>query len=93
MRLSRYAQRMATSSNAPAMLFCVLLCVPSCAGSKATSSSPAGERHTAHGHAIAMLEREGESEVILERIEDEDTHWVELPNFGECPYETDDIPP
>lgn len=92
-RLSRYAQPMASSSNAPAMLFALSLAVPACAGSKAASSSPAGERHTAHGHAIAMVEREGESEMMLERVEDEDTHWVELPHFGECPYEGDDVPP
>lgn len=30
---------------------------------------------------------------MLERVEDEDTHWVELPHFGECPYEEEDIPP
>jgi len=30
---------------------------------------------------------------MLERVEDEDTHWVELPHFGECPYEADEIPP
>lgn len=75
------------------MLFVLLLAVPSCAGTKAASPTPAGERHAAHGHVIAMLEREGESERMLERVEDEDTHWVELPHFGECPYETHDIPP
>ncbi len=64
-----------------------------CAGSKKTSEKPDGERHVAHGHAIAMVEREGESETMLERVEDEDTHWVEIPHFGECPYEEGDIPP
>lgn len=49
--------------------------------------------HTAHGHAIATIEREGDAEVMLERVEDEDTRWVELPHFGECPYEEDAIPP
>lgn len=40
-----------------------------------------------------MVERaDGDSE-MLERVEDEDTHWVELPHFGECPYEEDEIPP
>ena len=31
--------------------------------------------------------------MMLERVEDEDTHWVELPHFGECPYEANAIPP
>ncbi|MEX1365948.1 MAG: hypothetical protein AB1Z98_22665 [Nannocystaceae bacterium] len=64
-----------------------------CAGAK-TKSTPPSERHAAHGHAIAVVERsDGDSDVMLERVEDEDTRWVELPHFGECPYDADDIPP
>jgi len=71
-------------------MFLVLSAVLSgCAGAK-----PALPLHAAHGHAIATIEREdGDAEVMLERVEDEDTHWVELPHFGECPYEADKIPP
>lgn len=57
-------------------------------------AKPPPPRHVAHGHAIATIEREeGDAEVMLERVEDEDTHWVELPHFGECPYEEGAIPP
>ncbi len=31
--------------------------------------------------------------MVQERVEDEDTQYFELPHFGECPYEADDIPP
>ena len=88
---------MASSSSAhpqSAALVALSLALWGCAGSKSDASDPGTEpeRHVAHGHAIATIEREG-SEAMLERIEDEDTHWVELPNFGECPYEEDEIPP
>lgn len=65
-----------------------------CAGKSGEAEAPpnAAETHSAHGHAVAVLEREEGSEMMVERIEDEDTHWVELPNFGECPYE-DPVPP
>ncbi|MGH1347572.1 MAG: hypothetical protein ACRBN8_38805 [Nannocystales bacterium] len=60
----------------------------------ATAKPAAPPRHVAHGHAIATIERdEGEPEMMLERVEDEDTHWVELPHFGECPYEDGEVPP
>lgn len=73
----------------PATLLVVCVALSACAGAK-----PAPPRHAAHGHAIATIERtEGDSEVMLERVEDEDTHWVELPHFGECPYDDGDIPP
>ncbi|MCH9685047.1 MAG: hypothetical protein K0V04_26660 [Deltaproteobacteria bacterium] len=84
----------------PAVLRPPLLCVlavalSACAGAKAKPTpTPAASRHTAHGHAIAMVEQtDGGSDVMLERVEDEDTRWVELPHFGECPYDPDDIPP
>ena len=67
-----------------------LACAPKEAEPTAT---PEAERHTAHGHAVAMVERPGDdSEMMLERVEDEDTRWVELPHFGECPYEEDEVP-
>lgn len=53
------------------------------------SKKPEAE-HAAHGHAVVLEEH---NDGMLERVEDEDTHWVELPNFGECPYEEGDIPP
>ena len=59
---------------------------------EAPSERPAVE-HTAHGHAIATIEREGEAETMVERVEDEDTRWVALPHFGECPYDDGDVPP
>ncbi len=67
----------------------VSLTLSACAGTK-----PPPPRHAAHGHAIATIEREGDdAEMMLERVEDEDTHWVELPHFGECPYDAGEIPP
>jgi len=39
-----------------------------------------------------MVERDDDSH-MLERVEDEDTHWVDLPHFGECPYDEDEVPP
>ncbi|MEM6994112.1 MAG: hypothetical protein AAF721_26600 [Myxococcota bacterium] len=39
-----------------------------------------------------MVERDDESH-MLERVEDEDTRWIELPHFGECPFEADEVPP
>lgn len=60
-----------------------------CAGAK-----PAQTRHVAHGHVIAAIEHgDGEAPMMLERVEDEDTVWVELPHFGECPYDAGSIPP
>ena len=84
---------MASYSHFPAMLLVLPLVLPSCAGKKKDTTKPDEAKHSAHGHAVAMLEKEGESEMMLERIEDEDTHWVEIPHFGECPYEEGDIPP
>ncbi len=83
----------------PAVLRPLFLCVlpivfSACAGSKPAPPKNPTAGHAAHGHAIATIERDdGDSNVMLERVEDEDTHWVELPHFGECPYETSDIPP
>ncbi len=76
------------------MLFALSVALSACAGAKpAPAPAPESTRHTAHGHAIAMVERsDGDSDVMLERVEDEDTRWVELPHFGECPYEDDEIP-
>ncbi len=72
----------------PPMLLLLSGVLCACAGAK-----PPPPIHAAHGHAIATIEREGaDAEVMLERVEDEDTHWVELPHFGECPYDADDIP-
>ncbi len=72
-----------------AVLAVASIALSACAGAK-----PAPPRHAAHGHAIAMIERtEGDADVMLERVEDEDTRWVELPHFGECPYDADEIPP
>lgn len=31
--------------------------------------------------------------MMLERVEDEDTRWIELPHFGECPYDESEVPP
>ncbi|MEM9457471.1 MAG: hypothetical protein AAGF11_25045 [Myxococcota bacterium] len=79
------------------MLLFLSVALSACAGAKATptpTSTPASPRHAAHGHAIAMVERPDDgSDMMLERVEDEDTQWVELPHFGECPYDADDIPP
>ena len=73
----------------PRLFLVVPALLSACAHSK-----PAPPLHAAHGHAIATIERdEGEPEVMLERVEDEDTQWVELPHFGECPYEAGEIPP
>ncbi len=77
----------------PSVLFALSVALSACAGAK-TKPTPAAPRHAAHGHAIAVVERsEGDSDMMLERVEDEDTRWVELPHFGECPYDADDIPP
>ncbi|MBV1859633.1 MAG: hypothetical protein KUG77_14565 [Nannocystaceae bacterium] len=84
---------MASFAVAPVTLVALSLAMLACAGAKTSSPEPSGEHHTAHGHAIAMVEREGESQVMLERVEDEDTHWVDLPHFGECPYESGAVPP
>lgn len=84
---------MASSSPYPATLLVASLALCSCGGHKTESKHPDAQTHSAHGHAIATVERETEAEVMLERVEDEDTHWVEIPHFGECPYETDEIPP
>ena len=73
----------------PPMLLILSGVLTGCAGAK-----PPPPLHAAHGHAIATIERgDGDAEVMLERVEDEDTHWVELPHFGECPYDADEIPP
>jgi hypothetical protein len=48
-------------------------------------------RHAAHGHAIATIEHPDAAHE-LERVEDEDTRWVELPHFGECPYAAGQVP-
>jgi hypothetical protein len=75
------------------MLFALCIVLPACARSR-PAEPPEAPRHAAHGHAIAMVERPGgESGMMLERVEDEDTRWIELPHFGECPYPADDIPP
>ncbi len=65
-----------------------VLALAACAGTKKTST-----HHAAHGHAIATIEHPDGDGMMLERVEDEDTRWVELPHFGECPYPADDIPP
>lgn len=75
----------------PSVLLVLCVALSACAGRKGKSTH-ASSRHTAHGHAVAMVERDDDSH-MLERVEDEDTHWVELPHFGECPYEAGDIPP
>ena len=74
----------------PPSLFVLSVALSACAGAKRAPPP----RHAAHGHAIATVERpDGDSNVMLERVEDEDTEWVVLPHFGECPYDADDIPP
>lgn len=73
----------------------LLLAVPLCAcsGSTTPAQPPTAEEHKAHGHAVAFVEHSDEgSEPKLERVEDEDTRWVELPHFGECPYDADEVP-
>jgi len=79
----------------PPMLFVLSVALSACAGAKPKPTpEPTAPRHAAHGHALAMVERPGgASDVMLERVEDEDTRWVELPHFGECPYDDGDIPP
>lgn len=72
----------------PVMLFALSLVLSSCAHGKKSAKA----RHTAHGHAVAVVEHEGGDE-MLERVEDEDTRWVEIPNFGECPYDKGETPP
>ena len=69
-----------------------LLLLLSAALSACATAKPPPPRHAAHGHAVAMVERDDASH-MLERVEDEDTRWVELPHFGECPYEADEVPP
>ncbi len=73
------------------MLLCMLLAASACAASK----RPAPPRHAAHGHAIATIERDGEGDTpeMVQRVEDEDTQWIDLPHFGECAYDADDVPP
>lgn len=61
--------------------------------SSACAHKKAAVEHSAHGHAIAMVERPDGDSMMLERVEDEDTHWVEIPNFGECPYAEGNVPP
>ncbi len=79
------------------MLLVLSVAMSACAGAKTKPTpdpAPASPLHTAHGHAIAMVERpDGDSNMTLERVEDEDTRWIELPHFGECPYDDGDIPP
>ena len=78
----------------PAVLRAPTLLVLSVALSACAGAKRAPPHHAAHGHAIATIERpDGDSHIMLERVEDEDTHWVDLPHFGECPYDADDIPP
>lgn len=48
-------------------------------------------RHAAHGHVIAAIEHDDGG--AFERVEDEDTQWVDLPDFGQCPYEEGNVPP
>lgn len=72
----------------PSMLLVLSVALSACAGAKRGST-----RHAAHGHAIATIERPDGDHMMLERVEDEDTRWVELPHFGECPYDAHDIPP
>lgn len=69
--------------------FVLLVALAACAGAK-----PVRTRHAAHGHVVAAIVRDdAASPEMLERVEDEDTRWVELPHFGECPYDTGSIPP
>lgn len=74
------------------MLFVLSSAVSACAGGKRGEPDHAKNGHAAHGHAVAMIERDDDSH-MLERVEDEDTHWVQLPDFGECPYDADEVPP
>lgn len=41
--------------------------------------------------AAAAAHAQGDG--MLDRVTDEDTRWVELPHFGQCPYGAEDIPP
>lgn len=84
---------MGSLSRSPALLLLLPLALLSCAGKKETSKDPERAAHSAHGHAVAVLEKDGGSEMMLERVEDEDTHWVDMPHFGECPYEEGEVPP
>lgn len=69
------------------MLVVLSIAVSACGKSNTPEEEP---HHAAHGHAIVLEEM---SDGMLERVEDEDTHWVDIPHFGECPYEAGDIPP
>ncbi len=78
----------------PLQLLVLAAVLSACSGRARTSQPTAGKRHAAHGHAVAAIERPGaDSTMMLERVEDEDTHWVELPHFGECPYGKGEVPP
>ena len=76
---------MAAARSVPFVLSLALLAC----GNKGTQR-PGNDppHHAAHGHAVAVVEHPERGSNMLERIEDEDTHWVDLPNFGECPYES-----
>lgn len=76
-------------SRVPNMLL-LSIAASACAGRVA--SKHATPKHAAHGHVVAMMER-SDGSGMLDRVEDEDTHWVDLPHFGECPYDTGEIPP
>lgn len=68
------------------------IAIAACAGRKHAAPEHAAPKHAAHGHAVALVER-SDGSGMLDRVEDEDTHWVDLPDFGECPYQTGEIPP
>lgn len=68
------------------------LVLPACGNHPTKAPSDGAARHAAHGHVVAMVEHAEGGSNMLERVEDEDTRWIELPNFGECPYEGD-VPP
>lgn len=79
----------------PVLVPALMLALGACSGNKpAPLPAKATGGHSAHGHAVALIERDnGGSTLSAERIEDEDTHWVDLPHFGECPYVDEDTPP
>ena len=68
----------------------VLLCLA--AGCAKGAPVPAVEP-SARMLARAAAQDRGAAEPMLERVEDEDTRWVELPHFGECPFDPHEIPP
>lgn len=43
------------------------------------------------GHDVASVEQHAAA-TMLERVEDEDTRYVEVTHFGECPYEAEHVP-